>query len=187
MLTSTDFSGLLNQRFFQNLLPVPATNVLKLGHMTPDFELPDINNGKLVRLSNYRGDRPVVLAFTRIFTEKQYCPFCFPHIKALNENWEKFADRNIELLMVTSTDDRQSQIVVKDLGLKMPLLSDPGVRVFRTYQTGQALGAPLPAQFVLDRDGKLLFKHLFSFIDHNASVETLLQCFDKQEDGNALS
>ena len=97
----------------------------------------------------------------------------------MNAKWEQFADRNIELLMVTSTDDRQSQIVIKDLGLKMPLLSDPGVRVFRTYQTGQALGAPLPAQFVLDRDGKLLFKHLFSFIDHNASVETLLKFFDK--------
>ena len=179
MLTSTDFSGLLNQRFFQNLLPVPATNVLKLGQMTPDFELPDINNGKVVRLSNYRGDKPVVLVFTRIFTEKQYCPFCFPHIKALNANWERFADRNIELLMVTSTDDRQSQIVVKDLGLKMPLLSDPSVRVFRAYETGQALGAPLPAQFVLDEQGKLIFKHMFSFIDHNASVETLLKCFDK--------
>lgn len=175
MLTSTDFSGLLNQRFFQNLLPVPATNSLKPGQMTPDFELPDITNGKLVRLSNYRGDKPVVLAFTRIFTEKQYCPFCFPHIKALNENWEKFADRNIELLMVTSTDDRQSQIVVRDLGLKMPLLSDPSCQIFRAYQVGQALGAPLPAQFVLDAYGKLLFKHLFSFIDHNLSVETLLK------------
>ncbi len=175
MLTSTDFGGLLNQRFFQNLLPIPASNSVNLGQTTPDFELPDINNGKLVRLSNYRGDKPVVLAFTRIFTEKQYCPFCFPHIKALNQNWEKFADRNIELLMVTSTDDRQSQIVVRDLGLKMPLLSDPSCQVFRAYQVGQALGAPLPAQFVLDADGKLLFKHLFSFIDHNASVESLLK------------
>ena len=179
MVTSTNFSGLLNERFFQNLLPVPASNVLNLGQMTPDFELPDINNGKLVRLSNYRGDKPVVLAFTRIFTEKRYCPFCFPHIKALNENWEKFADRNIELLMIASTDDRQSQIVVRDLGLKMPLLSDPGVKVFRAYQVGQALGAPLPAQFVLDAEGKLVFKHLFSFIDHNASVDTLLQYADR--------
>jgi peroxiredoxin len=179
MLTSTDFSGLLNQRFFQNFLPVPATNSLRLGQMTPDFELPDITNDKLVRLSNYRGDRPVVLAFTRIFTDKQYCPLCFPHIKALNESWEQFADRNIELLMVTSTDDRQSQIAVRDLKLKMPLLSDPSCRVFRAYKTGQALGAPLPAQFVLDENGKLLFKHLFSFIDHNASAETLLKAVGK--------
>jgi peroxiredoxin len=79
--------------------------------------------------------------------------------------------------MITSTDERQSQIVVKDLSLKMPLLSDPSCRVFHTYQVGQALGAPLPAQFVLDKQGKLGYKHLFSFLDHNAGVEKLLKQF----------
>jgi peroxiredoxin len=127
-----------------------------------------------VHLSSLRQQKPVILAFTRIFTEKQYCPFCFPHIKALNEHYQDFRDRNIELLMITSTDERQSQIVVQDLGLQMPLLSDPSCQTFRAYQTGQALGAPLPAQFVLDDQGRLRYKHLFSFLDHNASVETLL-------------
>ncbi|MCY7275108.1 MAG: alkyl hydroperoxide reductase, partial [Phormidesmis sp. CAN_BIN44] len=37
-----------------------------------------------------------------------------------------------------------------------------------------ALGAPLPAQFLLDRQGILRYKHLFSFLNHNASMETLL-------------
>ncbi len=174
MQISTDFNGLLNERFFSNLLPIPATNQLPLGVITPDFQLPDITNGSLVKLSDYRGKQPVILAFTRIFTEKQYCPFCFPHIKELNEKYEEFTNRGIELLMITSTDERQSQIVVRDLGLKMPLLSDPTCRIFRAYQVGQALGAPLPAQFVLDKEGKLLYRHLFSFLDHNASVETLL-------------
>ncbi|MBD2344903.1 peroxiredoxin family protein [Anabaena subtropica] len=178
MLTSTDFSGLFNERFFRNLLPIPASNELRLDVGTPDFQLPDITNSTVVKLSNYRGKQPVLLAFTRIFTEKQYCPFCFPHIKALNENYEQFTSRGIELLLVTSTDEKQSQIVVKDLGLKMPLLSDPSCRTFRTYQVGQALGAPLPAQFVLDKEGRLCYKHLFSFFDHNASVEQLLAKFD---------
>jgi peroxiredoxin len=57
----------------------------------------------------------------------------------------------------------------------MPLLSDSSCHTFRTYRTGQALGAPLPAQFILDKDGKMLYRHLFSFLDHNASVETLLE------------
>ncbi|MBD0362953.1 MAG: alkyl hydroperoxide reductase, partial [Coleofasciculus sp. C3-bin4] len=74
MLTSTDFSGLLNERFFRNFFPVPATNTLKLGKTTTDFELPDITNNRQVRLSNYREKQPILLAFTRIFTEKQYCP-----------------------------------------------------------------------------------------------------------------
>lgn len=174
MLTSNDFSGLLNERFFRNFLPIPATNRLTLGETTPDLALPDITNGQLVRLSNYKGKQPVILAFTRIFTEKQYCPLCFPHIKALNENYEQFTNRGVEVLMITSTDERQSQTVITDLGLKMPLLSDPSCRVFRSYDVGQALGAPLPAQFVLDQQGKLRYKHLFSFLSNNASIETLL-------------
>jgi peroxiredoxin len=174
MLTSTDFSGLINDRFFKNFFPIPASNDLRQGMLTPDFELPNITHGDRIRLSDYRGEKPIILAFTRIFTENQYCPFCFPHIKALNENYEQFQQQDVELWMITSTDTRQSKIVVRDLGLKMPLLSDPSCQIFRAYQTGQALGAPLPAQFVLDQTGKLQYKHLFSFLDHNASVETLL-------------
>jgi peroxiredoxin len=175
MLTSNDFTGLFSDRFFRNFFPIPASNDLAYGLTTPDFVLPDITHGKTVQLSSYRGHKPVVLAFTRIFTENQYCPFCFPHIKALNEQYQEFRDRNIELLMITSTDERQSAIVVQDLGLQMPLLSDPACQVFRAYQTGQALGAPLPAQFVLDLAGRLRYRHLFSFLYHNASPEILLE------------
>jgi peroxiredoxin len=147
----------------------------------PDFVLPDITNGGTVKLSDFRGQKPVILAFTRIFTEKQYCPFCFPHIKALNEHYGEFRDRGIELWLITSTDQPQSQVVVQDLGLKMPLLSNPGCEVFRAYQTGQALGAPLPAQYLLDRQGRLQYKHQFSFLDHNASVEILLKAVQALE------
>jgi len=178
MLTSTNFSGLINQRFFNNFLPLPATSVFPLGTETPNFKLPDITNGQQVKLSDYQRRQPVILAFTRIFTEKQYCPFCFPHIKELNERYQEFRDRNVELLMITSTDEQQSDIVVQDLGLTMPLLSNPGCQVFRAYHTGQALGAPLPAQFVLDQQGRLHYRHLFSFLDHNASVDTLLKIVD---------
>jgi peroxiredoxin len=175
VLTSNDFSGLINERFFRNFFPIPASNSLSLGETTPNFALPDITNGRIVKVSNYKGKQPVILAFTRIFTEKQYCPLCFPHIKALNENYKQFTSRNVEVLMITSTDEKQSQIVVNDLKLKMPLLSDPSCGVFRAYGVGQALGAPLPAQFVLDQQGKLRYKHLFSFLSNNATVERLLE------------
>ena len=174
MLTSTDFTGLFNERFLRNVLPIPALDNLRLGIGTPDFKLFDVTNNRTVKLSDYRHQQPVLLAFTRIFTEKQYCPFCYPHIKSLNENYDKFTERGIEVLMITSTDKKQSQIVVQDLGLKMPLLTDSSCHTFRNYHVGQALGAPLPAQFLLDKDGKLVYRHLFSFLDHNASVETLL-------------
>ncbi|MBW4575499.1 MAG: peroxiredoxin family protein [Aphanothece sp. CMT-3BRIN-NPC111] len=175
MLTSTNFSSLLNERFFRNFVPIPATNNLSLGERTSDFQRPDIKNGCQVKLSEYRGVQPVVLAFTRIFTENYYCPLCYPHIKAMNENYERFTARGVEVLMITSTDTRQSQKVVKDLGLKMPLLSDPSCWTFQAYAVGQALGAPLPGQFVLDKQGRLRFKHLFSFLSPNAEIETLME------------
>jgi len=36
------------------------------GELAPEFELTDVN-GNLVRLSNYRGSKPVLLAFLRGF------------------------------------------------------------------------------------------------------------------------
>lgn len=174
MLTSTDFSGLFNARFARNFFPIPATSPLSVGAKTSDFLLPDITHQTTVRLSDYRGKQPVIVAFTRIFTEKQYCPLCYPHIVELNENYERFVEQGVEVLMVASTDTHQSRHVVRDLGLKMPLLSNPSCDVFRNYQVGQALGAPLPAQFLLDREGRLRYKHLFSFLSPNAPIEKLL-------------
>jgi peroxiredoxin len=171
---TTKFKGLLNRRFFDNLLPIPAENELELGSIAPAIQMQDIRNDRQIKLADYRGVQPVILYFTRIFTEQQYCPFCYPHIKEINERYEEFIDRGIEILMISSTDDRQSKVVIDDLGLKMPFLSDPSCTRFRRYHVGQALGAPLPAQFIVDQQGRIVFKHLFSFFHHNAEVETLL-------------
>jgi peroxiredoxin len=168
------FKGLVNRRFFQNLLPIPAENELELGSIAPELQIHDVRNDRQVKLSDYRGIQPVVLYFTRIFTEQQYCPFCYPHIKAINERYQEFVDRGAEVLMITSTDIQQSKNVVRDLGLQMPLLSDSSCARFRRYHTGQALGAPLPAQFIIDKQGRIIFKHLFSFLDYNAEIDLLL-------------
>lgn len=191
MLTSSNFSGLLTPRFFNNFFPIPPTSTLVTGMAAPNFKLPDIASGRTLLLSDYTGNvrtelevwnRPVVLNFTRIFTEHQYCPLCFPHIQALNDAYEQFRNRGAEVFMIASTDDRQSRIVLRDLGLKMPLLSDPSCRVFRKYQLGQALGAPLPAQFIVDQTGIIRFRHLFSFLSPNASIDAMLAGLDALED-----
>ena len=168
------FKGLINRRFFDNLLPIPAENELSLGSIAPEIQIHDIRHNRQVKLSDYRGVRPVILYFTRIFTEQQYCPFCYPHIQEINNRYGEFVDRGVEILMITSTDAQQSQHVVQDLDLQMPLLSDPSCARFRRYHVGQALGAPLPAQFIVNKSGKIIFKHLFSFLHHNADIDVLL-------------
>lgn len=174
-LTSTDFRGVINRRFWANFLPFPATNQFYFDVGTPNFKLFDVTHDRDIELREYRATTPVILAFTRIFTAKQYCPFCFPHIVELGDRYEEFRALGFEVLLITSTDRVQSQQVIQDLGLKMPVLSDPSCHVFRTYGVGQALGAPLPAQFVLDREGKLRYRHLFSFIEPNTPIDRLLE------------
>ncbi|WAL62455.1 peroxiredoxin family protein [Thermocoleostomius sinensis] len=178
MANAVDLTGLFSERFFKNFLPIPATNQFPLGIFAPPFELCHIQTRQWVRLSDYTAVHPVVLAFTRIFTERHYCPLCYPHIKAMNQAYEQFRQRGVEVLMISSTDALQSQIVIQDLGITMPFLSDPTCQVFRLYEVGQALGAPLPAQFIVDRSGRLRFRHLFSFLEPNASVERLLSALD---------
>ncbi len=138
----------------------------------PDFMLKD-PDGRTHRLSSYR-EKPVVVAFTRIFTEKQYCPFCYPHILAMRRSYQQFVGLGVTVLMITSTDANQSKAVQQELSLEGPLLVNPSCTLFQQYGTGQALGAPLPAQFVLDGSGRLRFQHLFSFAHHNATPERLL-------------
>jgi peroxiredoxin len=41
-------------------------NIITPGQTAPDFELEDVN-GSLVRLSSFRGGKPIVLAFLRGF------------------------------------------------------------------------------------------------------------------------
>ncbi|NJM96993.1 MAG: AhpC/TSA family protein [Phormidesmis sp. RL_2_1] len=171
-LTSYDFRGLISRRFLDNFLPIPASCRFQLAQQLPNFTLSDAS-GNAHQLTDYRG-QPIVLAFTRIFSAKQYCPLCYPHILALRTAHQQFIGLGAKLLLITSTPASQSQIIQRELALEMPLLVDPSCQSFRLYGTGQALGAPLPAQFVLDAEGKLRFQHLFSFAHTNATPERLL-------------
>lgn len=173
-LTSMDFRGVISRRFFKNFVPLPALTKFQVGQVLPDFDLPVVGQRAAIKLSDYRNQSAVVIVFTRIFTEKQYCPFCYPHIVAMVNAYEQFQQLGVEVLMLTSTTMRQSKLIQRDLGVSMPLLVDPDCNSFRQYGTGQALGAPLPAQFVVDRSGRLTFQHLFSFAHRNASPERLL-------------
>lgn len=174
----TQSSGFLNQRYLKNFVPLPGMKEPAVGQLAPDFELPCVG-GDLIKLSDYREKKPVFLAFTRIFTEKLFCPFCYPHIQDLKQRYSEIVDRGAELLMVSSTDQVQSEQVVSDLMLPYPFLYDPACVSFRNYGAGQALGAPLPAQYVVDLEGRIRFRHMFSFVDHNAGMDDILAILDQ--------
>jgi peroxiredoxin len=168
-------SSLISDRFWHNFLPIPAQNNLSIGSLAPEIQSKNIKDNREIKLSDYRHISPVILYFTRIFTEKHYCPLCYPHIQEMNRRYPEFQAQGVEVIMITSTDQSQSKMILGDLNIQMPLISDPNCSRFRRYGTGQALGAPLPAQFIVSPSGTIVYKHLFSFFEPNAPIDRLWQ------------
>ncbi len=148
----------INAKFVENFTPRLADNALQIGDLAPDFELPD-HTGTPVKLSDFRG-KHVLLVFTRIFTDKIFCPLCYPHLLGLRADTENFRARGAEIVLVNSTSIEMTKQIVQEQGFTFPTLSDAEWRIFGLYRLGAALGAPLPAQFLLDRNGVVQFKYV---------------------------
>ncbi len=160
--------------FWRYVLPVPPLLALPLGQIPPDFALWDVTNQRTVRLANGRGKQPIVLIFCRILAELSYSPQRYAYLGALNQAYAQFRNAGAEVLLIGHTTQRQGQALIDDLELTLPLLSDETGTTFAAYHTGQALGAPLPAQFVLDAQGRLRYSHLFSLLHNHAEISQLL-------------
>jgi peroxiredoxin len=158
---------------WQFWLPVPPRLGLPLGQIAPDFSLWDVTYRRTVRLANWRGKQPVVLAFVPLGSEATYAVDRYPELVALNAAYPQFRNGGAEVLAIAPGGRRWAEAAVADLGLTLPLLSDETGDTFRRYYTGQAWGTPLPAQFVLDAQGRLRYNHLFSLLHPVAPAERL--------------
>lgn len=64
-----------------------------------------------------------------------------------------FAQRGVEVLVVSSTDLDMTSYVAESLRAPYPVLSDPEWSVFYRYGMGSAMGVPLPGTFIIDPAG----------------------------------
>ncbi len=93
--------------------------MLTVGELAPDFELPN-QDGRAVRLSDYRGQRVIIFAFPKANTvgcNSQVCSFrdSFPAIEARNAIVLGLSPDSVETLSAWR----------KRQGLQYDLLSDP--------------------------------------------------------------
>jgi peroxiredoxin len=162
----------MSQPFLQYFLPRPARCEFQLGQVLPDLNLSD-TEGLAQTLSSYRG-KPVVLAFIRLFDKKQYRLENFPYLGDLAATYSQFLGLGATLIVISPSTLALGKRLKAELALPMPVWIDTTGESFQQYGTGQALGAPLPAQFVLDGEGRLRFQHLFSLAHNHATPARLL-------------
>jgi peroxiredoxin len=134
----------------------PPKTHLKVGDMAPDFELPSIQQGKKVKLSDFRGKKNVVLAFY----PAAFTGGCTKEMSGYEANISKFQGTDTEVFGI-STDNTPSQA---EFAKKLSVSSFVMLSDFATRKTATAYGVLMPdrgianrATFVVDKDGKITY------------------------------
>jgi peroxiredoxin len=153
-----------------------ASRVPKPGNVSPSFELSD-HNGKLVSSASLLSRGRLVLSFIR----GRWCPFCVAQMEAMSRIAPQIEAAGAFLLAVSPQTEKQAFFMHNQHKLAFPLLVDSHNRiarefglVYRVLEEQQALysrtfvnlpfangdpswALPVPATFVIDRDGTILF------------------------------
>lgn len=133
------------------LLAATTASALEVGDMAPDFELPG-SDGETYRLSDYRGQHAVVLAwFPRAFTSG-----CTIECKSLAENGHLIREFDTTYFMASVDPLDKNKGFAAETGADFPLLSDEDKSVAKAYGVLHMLGYAKRHTFYIDKDGRVL-------------------------------
>jgi peroxiredoxin len=137
--------------FRSNRAPHRKQGIAKQNLVAPDFLLPQLD-GTPLRLSSYRG-KVVLLDFWATWCDP--CREETPHFVELQQ---QYADRGLQIIGV-SMDDTSAPVreFYQQFHMNYPV-------VMGDAKTGEAYGGVLglPIAFLLDRDGRIVAKHMGS-------------------------
>ena len=152
---------------------------LQVGTRAPDVTLPDAMN-RPVRLSDLWRRGPLVLIFYR----GGWCPYCNLELRAWSEHLASLRHMGAQLVAVSPQTPDNSLSTVQKNELAYPVLSDSELRASEAFGVGFQLPPqlielygrvgndlpvlngngrwvlPVPATYVIDRDGRLVFAHV---------------------------
>ncbi|MCS7060901.1 MAG: peroxiredoxin [Anaerolineae bacterium] len=131
------------------------TEAPRVGQVAPDFALPD-PTGRLIRLSDYRGVKNVVL----YFYPKDYTPGCTTEACAFRDQYEVFKEAGAEVIGVSMDSVESHRQFATDHRLPFILLSDADGSVSKLYQVSSLFGLwRKRITFVIDQAG--VIRHIF--------------------------
>jgi peroxiredoxin len=150
--------------------------ILPVGSIAPQFALKD-SNAKLIRSAELLEEGPLILKFFR----GRWCPYCMTELETWRDLYGSLRERGAVLVAIGPQIERQSDFMAGQHGLPFPILSDPGNKVaaefglvwtvpdylrdyYRSilvnipFMNGDASWTlPLPATFVIDTEGRVVF------------------------------
>jgi len=131
-----------------------ATAGPEIGQMAPEFRLKG-PGGQTVSLSEYRGDKHVVLVFYPL----AFSPVCSHQLPTVEQNLSKFEAAGAVVLGISVDSHYANEAYARHLGLRFPLLSDFKRETSMAYGVlDHDRGFSERAIFVVDKHGTLVYK-----------------------------
>jgi thioredoxin-dependent peroxiredoxin len=132
---------------------------IAIGQPAPPFNLP-ANDGTPVKLSDYHGERHLLLIFVR----GDWCPGCHMMLRTYQKESARFKEKNVFVLSIGPDPVGVNKDMVERLGLDFKVLADEGQKTAMQYgvqmqEYDNAFaekyddGIPLPASFLVDKKG----------------------------------
>ncbi|MFW5870715.1 MAG: peroxiredoxin [Candidatus Sumerlaeota bacterium] len=129
----------------------PRSDLIAVGEYAPDFMLQDAG-GKLVRLSDWRGKKNVVL----VFYPGDDTPGCTKQLCAIRDEIADFEDSETVVYGVNPQSAESHEKFIEKYNFPFTLLVDGGKVVAAAYG---AKGMPMVKRtvYAIDKDGKVAF------------------------------
>lgn len=142
---------------------------VEVGDVAPDFTLRDQNNEQ-VTLSEFRGNRAVVLLFYPL----AFTGVCQGELCALRDDLSAFQNDDTQLLAVSVDSPFAHKVWADQQGYEFPLLADfwPHGEVARAYGVlNEERGIAVRGTFVIDKEGVVRWKTVNAIPDARDQAE----------------
>ena len=177
---------------------VDQANGLNVGQEAPLFEASDAAGNKF-KLKNEIKNQPVVVIFYRGY----WCPVCNKHLSQIQDSLQLIMEKGVKVLAISPEKPEYLDKMSEKSGAEFTLLYDENNDIAKAYDVNfkpsskqlftynVILGAdmknthsddsqqlPIPATYLINKDGKIVWRQFDRDYHNRASVKDILKAVD---------
>jgi len=167
---------------------------LAIGQKVKDFSGTD-QNGNKIQLNALLKKGKVVIVFYR----GQWCPICMPHVRKLQDGLDKIKEKSASIILISPENQENIQKTILKTNVSIPVLYDKNYEIMKSFdmdftpgkslrfiyntllsadlknaQSDDSQTLPIPATFIIDTDGTIIWRHFNRDYKKRSKVKDIL-------------